>query len=190
MSSIKNTVYVILFSFLLIHCSKINDQFLIENGRVGQLTKKTTIKDLNSIFAKDSIVAVLYADKEIDKKIFSVENDEYLIYAKTGKLLLEIVPTNLNDPSSGIKSIQIFDDRYKTKKGISLQSTFKDINKNYMVNKVETTLTSATLFIDELNATISIDKKDLGLNRFSRTQVTKDQIPDAAKIKYFTIWFN
>ncbi|MBK5210586.1 MAG: hypothetical protein JJE44_13950, partial [Flavobacteriaceae bacterium] len=106
------------------------------------------------------------------------------------KLLLEIVPTNLNDKSSGIKSIQIFDNRYKTSKGISLQSTFKDINEHYTVNKVETTLTSATLFIDELNATISIDKKELGMTSFSRAEVALDQIPDAAKIKYFTIWFN
>jgi hypothetical protein len=59
-----------------------------------------------------------------------------------------------------------------------------------MVNNVETTLTSATLFIDELNATIAIDKKELGLNSFSRDEITLDQIPDMARIKYFTIWFN
>ena len=89
-----------------------------------------------------------------------------------------------------IKSIQIFDPNFITEKGISLRSTFNDINKNYTINKVETTLTSATLFIDELNATISIDKKELGLNAFSREEVSIDQIPDIAKIKYFTIWFN
>ena len=190
MSFLKKITYLFLVLFLLIQCSTNNDQFLIEKGRVGLLTKETTIKDLKSIFKKDSIVSILYADKEIDKKLFSVENDEYLIYSNTGKLLLEIVPTNLNDPSSGIKSIQIFDDNYKTAKGVSLQSAAKDINKNYKVNKVETTLTSATLFIDELNATISIDKKELGLNGFSRVEVTIDQIPASAKIKYFTIWFN
>ena len=190
MSFFKKITYLFLVLFLLIQCSTKNDQFLIEKGRVGLLTKETMIKDLNSICEKDSIIALLYADKEIDKKLFSVENDEYLIYSNTGKILLEIVPTNLNDPSSGIKSIQIFDNNYKTSKGISLQSTYKDINENYKVNKVETTLTSATLFIDELNATISVDKKDLGLNGFSRAEVTVDQIPDSAKIKYFTIWFN
>ena len=189
MSFLKKVIYLFLVSFLLIQCAK-TDQFLIEKGSVGLLNKQTTIKDLNLIFTKDSIVAVLYADKEIDKKLFSVENDEYLIYSKTGNKLLEIVPANLNDPSSGIKSIQIFDNSYKTPKGISLQSTFKDINENYKINKVETTLTSATLFIDELNATISIDKKEVGLNNFSRVEVTIDQIPDLAKIKYFTIWFN
>ncbi|WP_372768765.1 hypothetical protein [Lutibacter sp.] len=190
MSFFKKITYLFLILLLLIQCSIKNDQFLIEKGRVGLLNKKITVKDLNSIFTKDSIVAVLYADKEIDKKLFSVENDEYLIYSKKANLLLEIVPANLNDPSSGIKSIQIFDNSYKTSKGISLQSTFKDINENYKINKVETTLTSVTLFIDELNATISIDKKELGLNSFSREEVTIDQIPDLAKIKYFTIWFN
>jgi hypothetical protein len=58
------------------------------------------------------------------------------------------------------------------------------------VNNVETTLTSATLFIDELNATISIDKKELGISKFSTEEILLNQIPDMAKIKYFTIWFN
>lgn len=189
MSFFKKFIYVLIVSFFFIQCAKKNN-FLIEKGQVGPLTEKTTINDLSSIFAKDSIVAILYADKEIDKRLFSVENDEYLIYSKNGELLLEIVPTNLNDKSSGIKCIQIFDNSYKTSKGISLQSTFKDIKEQYKVNKVETTLTSATLFIDELSATISIDKKEMGMNSFSRAEVTIDQIPDLVKIKYFTIWFN
>ena len=118
MSFLKKIIYLFLVLFLLIQCSTKNDQFLIEKGRVGLLTKKTTIKDLKSIFKKDSIVAILYADKEIDKKLFSVENDEFFIYSNTGKILLEIVPTSLNDPTSRIKSIQIFDNNYKTAKGI------------------------------------------------------------------------
>lgn len=185
----KKITYLLLVSFLFIQCAK-NDQFLIGKDKVGPLTKETEIKDLSAIFSQDSIVSNLYADQEIDKRLFSVENDVYLIYAKKGKLLLEIVPTNLNDKSSRIKSIQIYDNGYKTSKGISLQSTFKDIKEHYRVNKVETTLTSATLFIDELNATISIDKKELGMNSFSRAEVVINQIPDLAKIKYFTIWFN
>ena len=185
----KKIIYLLIISFLFTQCAKKNN-FLIEKWQVGPLTVKTTINDLPSIFANDSIVAILFADKEIDKRLFSVENDEYLIFSKKGKLLLEIVPTNLNDKSSVIKSIQIFDNNYRTSKGISLQSTFKEIKEHYQVNKVETTLTSATLFIDELNATISIDKKDMGMNSFSRAEVTIDQIPDLVKIKYFTIWFN
>lgn len=180
--------FVVLISFIFIQCGKEN-QFLIEKGSVGVLNKETTILDLNTIFKKDSIVSN-YPSETGNNEIFSLDKEEYVIYSKEGKKLLEIVPTNQNDSLSKIRSIQIFDSNYITEKGISLKSTFKEINENYMVNKVETTLTSATLFIDELNATISIDKKELGLNTFSREEVSIDQIPEIAKIKYFTIWFN
>ena len=190
MSIIKKIVYLVLVSFLFVQCSKEN-QYLIKKGRVGYLTKETTVLELSSIFKEDSIVSNLSLNNSDNKdKLFSLNNDEYEIFSVKGDKLLEIAPTNKNDSLSKIKSIQIFDRNYKTDKGISLQSTFKDINEHYMINKVETTLTSATLFIDELNATISIDKKELGLNSFSREEVTIDQIPDIAKIKYFIIWFN
>lgn len=186
----KRVVYIVLASFLFIQCAKEN-QYLIEKGKVGSLTKETTILELPTIFEKDSVVSNLALNNDdAEDRIFSLNDDEYVIFSKKGEKLLEISPTKQHDSLSKIKSIQIFDRNYKTDKGVSLQSTFKDINENYMVNKVETTLTSATLFIDELNATIAIDKKELGLNSFSREEITIDQIPDIAKIKYFTIWFN
>tara|TARA_R110001583_G_scaffold93777_1_gene237026 strand:- start:52290 stop:52862 length:573 start_codon:yes stop_codon:yes gene_type:complete len=190
MSILKKIVYIVLVSFLFIQCAKEN-QYLIEKGKVGYLTKKTTAIELATLFNKDSIVSNLLIDNpNNDDKLFSLGDDEYEIFSTKGKKLLEISLAKQNDSLSKIKSIQIFDRNYKTDRGISLQSTFRDINENYMVNKVETTLTSATLFIDELNATIAIDKKDLGINSFSREEITIDQIPDIAKIKYFTIWFN
>jgi hypothetical protein len=190
MSIFKKGTIILLVLLFFIQCAKEN-QYLVQKGKVGYLDRETSIQDLSSIFAKDSLVSSLSSeDNENENMLFSVNNDEYIVYSKEGKKLLEIVPAKLNDSLSKIKSIQIFDSHFKTEKGISLLSTFKDINENYMVNKVETTLTSATLFIDELNATIAIDKKDLGINRFSREQVSIDQIPDIAKVKYFTIWFN
>jgi len=190
MSILKKIILIVLVSFLFIQCSKEN-QYLIEKGKVGYLTKSTTVVELNTLFKNDSIVSNLLENNPYNEdKLFSLGDDEYEIFSVKGTKLLEISLTKQNDSLSKIKSIQIFDRNYKTEKGLSLQSTFRDINENYMVNKVETTLTSATLFIDELNATIAIDKKDLGLNSFSREEVTIDQIPDIAKIKYFTIWFN
>ena len=174
---------------LLVNCSKENN-FLIEKGQVGLINNETIVDDLKTLFYKDSLVSNLSSNPENENKLFSNKNDEYLVFSKTGKKLLEIVPVVENDSTSKIKSIQIFDADYKTIKGLSLLSSFKDVNQNYIVDNIETTLTSATLFIDELNATIAIDKKELGLNPFSREQVTLDQIPDIAKIKYFTIWFN
>ena len=189
MSTLKK-IAIIIIALVCVQCAKEN-HYLIEKGKVGNINNQTKILDLESIFNKDSIVSTSQKTDTIqEQKLFSVDSGEYLIYSKEGKKMLEIVPEKANDSSSKIRSIQIFDSNYITDRGISLTSTFKDINENYMVNNVETTLTSATLFIDELNATIAIDKKELGLNNFSRDEVTLDQIPDLAKIKYFTIWFN
>jgi hypothetical protein len=61
---------------------------------------------------------------------------------------------------------------------------------NNKINRVETTLTSATLFLDDLNTTIAIDKEELGLRDFTTQKVTLEQIPDLAKMKSFIVWFN
>jgi len=186
MSILKRVSLLLISIILIISCSKEN-QFLIEKGKVGLIDNETTVEQIKELFKNDSIVI-----PKIDtlSNLFSVSSEEFLVFSKEGKKLLEFTPTVAGDSVSRIKNIQIFDSKYKTDKGLSLSSTFREINENYMVNKVETTLSSATLFIDELNATIAIDKKELGLNPFSREEVTLDQIPDIAKIKYFTIWFN
>ncbi len=189
MDSFKKVFYLLLISFLFVQCSNEN-KFLIEKGKVGLLSSKTTINDIESIFLKDSIVKNLSELNESDDESFFKKNDEYEIYSKDGKKLLEIVPLQQNDASSKLRSIQIFDTNYRTDKGIGLLSTFKEIKSTYVINKVETTLSSATLYIDELNATIAIDKKEIGISKFSREEIALDQIPDVSKIKYFTIWFN
>ena len=67
---------------------------------------------------------------------------------------------------------------------------FSEIRLNTTINKVETSFSSATLFIDDLNATVAIDKEQLGLKEYSVEKVTLDQIPDFAKMKSFVVWFN
>ena len=186
--SVFKKSFLLLISLIFFQCAK-EQPYLIEKERVGLLDGQTTIDELSSLFVNDSIVSSTFNENGNNEGLSTV-NNEYLIYSKKGEKLLEITPTTLNDSLSGIKSIQIFHGQYKTESGISLQSTFKDINENYLVNKVETTLTSAMLYIDELNATIAIDKKDLGIEMFSREEISVNQIPDLAKVKYFTIWFN
>lgn len=187
----KNFFYIIIIiiSLLFVQCSN-ESTYLIEKGKVGLLNTHTTIKDLKSIFAQDSIVSNLADLEDTDEESFFKVNDEYEIFSKSGQKLLSIIPVEQNDSTSTLKSIQLFGIDYKTEKGISLLSTFKDLNSTYKINKVETTLNSATLYIDELNATIAIDKEELGISKFSREEITLDQIPDISKIKYFTIWFN
>jgi hypothetical protein len=176
-----------LVAFTFIKCGN-DSRFAVAKGKVGKLTTLTTINDLESIFKNDSIVKNL-SEGSLGDNYFQ-DDDEYLIYEKGGKHLLTIVPKEQLDSTSTIKSIQIFDDRFKTKTGISLQSTFEELNLNNTISKVETSLSSATLFIDDLNVTITLDKEDLGLKTFSTQKISLEQIPGLAKIKSFVVWFN
>ena len=171
---------------LLISCSN-SQKFAIEKGKVGHLTTKTTIKELSEIFKNDSIVSNL-SEGALGDNYFQ-DDDEYLIYNKDGKHLLTIVPKEQLDSTSTIKSIKIFDDRFKTATGLNIRTSFSDIRANNTIDKIEPSFYSATLFIDELNATIAIDKEELGLKTFSNQKVTVEQIPDLAKIKSFIVWF-
>jgi len=113
-----------------------------------------------------------------------------LIFEKGGNHLLTIIPKEQLDSTSTIKSIEVLDSRYSSENGLSLNSNFSEIRLNTNISKVETSFSSATLFINDLNATIAIDKEELGLKEFSVEKVTLDQIPDLAKMKSFVVWFN
>ena len=180
----KKITLLLLFSIVFIQCTKENN-FTIDKNQIGKLTAVTQVNELADIFAKDSLVSNLG-----EGGFANAEYDEYLVYEKGGKHMLTIIPKEQHDSTATLESIQIFDDRFKTVKGLSILSKFKDIIDNYTVNKVQSTFTTAVLFIDELDATIAIDKKELGINEFGMDKVRLDQIPDLAKIKYFTIWFD
>ncbi|CAM1353670.1 hypothetical protein [Tenacibaculum insulae] len=186
MRNLIKPLIIALMSVVFIQCG--NSKYDISKGKVGQLTTKTTMEEVDGIFKNDSIVKIL--SEGAKGRNFYQEDDKYLIYEKGGKHLLTIVPNEQLDSASTIKSIEVFDDRFKTKTGLNINSSFQEINANNTISKVESSFLSATLFIDDLNATISIDKEDLGLKEFSTQKVTKEQIPDLAKIKSLTIWFN
>ncbi|WP_405605198.1 hypothetical protein [Polaribacter sp. Asnod1-A03] len=181
------SVIAIAFSLFIVSCTN-SSKFKIEKGKIGELTTQTKIKDLDAIFKNDSIVRNLSEGAQGDN--YFQEDDEYFVYEKGGKLLLTILPKEQLDSTSTIKSVEINDVRFKTESGINLNSSFIDINSSNNINRVESTFSSATLFIDDLNATIAIDKEELGLKEFSTPKVTLEQIPDLAKMKSFIIWFN
>ena len=142
---------------------------------------------MDKIFENDSIVKNL-SEGALGDNYFQ-DDDEYLVFEKGGKHLLTVVPKEQLDSTSTIKSIEIHDVRFKTKEGINLNSSFSEINANNRL-RPESTLKSVTLFVDEINATIAIDKSELGLSNFSTQKVSLEQIPDLAKIKSFVVWFN
>jgi len=97
---------------------------------------------------------------------------------------------NDNDSTSIIQSVQIFSPIYKTKKEISIASVFKDLKENYDLKKVESTITSVSIYVNELNASFNITNKDMGISEFNTNKISLDQIPDNAPFKYITVWLN
>ena len=180
----KSVLSILVVTILFVQCKK-EDHHTIAKGQLGKVTKQTQVNELKELFHKDSLVSNLG-----EGDFANAEYDEYRVYEKGGKHLLTLIPKVQHDSTSTIESIQIFHKRYETVKGLNLNSTFKDVIDNYTVNKVESTFSSAVLFVDELNVTIAIDKKDIGVREFGIQKVRIDQIPDQAKIKYFTLWFD
>lgn len=190
MKKISTILALLLTVLIFTQCSK-ESSTIIEKNRVGLVCSQDLIGDIESLFESDSIVKNLSEGALGGGETkYIQDNDEYLIYSKEGKHLMTIVPNEQHDSTSTIKYVQILDPQFKTDKGLTLNSPFKEINVNYMINKVETSLSSATLYIDELNATIALDKREIGVNPFSTDEIKIEQIPDMAKIKYLTIWFD
>lgn len=176
----KKVIALIVLSFILVQCNT-QDEVLIAKNRVGSLDNNTQIKELDAIYKKDSIVK-LPEDSEVVR--------EYKIYKKGGIHLLTIKPNFEVDSIKKIESVQIFSDEYITERNITTASVFSEILDTYSINKIEPTFSTAILFIDEINATIALDKKDLRIDEFDMREISQDQIPDEAKIKYITVWFD
>jgi len=180
---IKKIFFTGLMVFLFVQCAKEKDPFLISNKAVGNLTIGMKIKQVDSIFAMDSIVRL--SPRQNQSSSFG----ELEIYEKSGKKLLLISPENNYDPDALIENFQFFDDRYKTVKGLNINSTFKDIKENYEIANIETTLSTVLIFLKDSDLFINIDKKELPENFRYNPNLVIDvtNIPNEAKIKYFML---
>ena len=167
-------------SVILVKCGKEND-YLISKGRLGDIQKDTDFNDLDRMFSNDS-VEKFTGDSDLLK--------EYRVFDAEGQPMLVFVPKTENDSIKGIELVKIFSNAYKTEKGIGTASSFKDVADNYTIDKIEPSFSAAILFVDELDATISLDKQDLNLGEFDMSPIRQDQIPDLARIKYITLWFD
>lgn len=176
-------LFTICSALIFINCSEKDTTFLITENAVGSLTKSSAISSIESIFSQDSI-----AKDTMGSKIGSASK-KIQIFEKGGQPLLLLIPNNDSIPS--IENIQILDHRYQTKNSIGLNSTFKDIQANYTIKKVVTTLNSVVVFPKESNLYFTIDKGELPSNlRYTTTNIEAVQIPDEAKIKYLMLGWN
>jgi len=168
-------------------CQKDEDNpFLITANQVGPVNRDIKINQLDSLFAEDSLVKQKSGAQEFRA------TDEIKVFEKGGKPLMILEPLQEFDSTSTIGYIRVLDPRYETKSGLSTQSTFKDIMEDYNISRIENTLNAAVVFLDEINAYITIDKKELpaDLRYDTDSKIRASQIPDDAKIKYFMIYWD
>ncbi|WP_179319281.1 hypothetical protein [Winogradskyella helgolandensis] len=182
----KHTLFAALICAVLItSCTKDAsvDPFLISKTCIGLLTDSTQVKDLDAIYSNDSIVRYVSGDEFIG----SVNTIE--IFEKGGKKLLDLSPREALDSTSVISSINIIDSRYHTNKNISNISTFKDLKAAYKISKIDNLINVIVVSVNEVNASFTIDKKELPASMRFNMDMTIDpiQIPEKAKIKYFMV---
>lgn len=180
-------IFPVLFTLLFVFsCQTEQPQnpFEITKNRIGPLTNKIKVSQLDSVFARDSIVKTAANDTYLSN------TNQIEIFEKGGGKLLILEPNDKNNSTSTIENIQVIDPRYKTTSGLSSNSLFKDIKYHYKISKINNTLSTAVIFVDSIQAYFTIDKKELSKDfQFTTDKEIKiEDIPDSAKIKNF--WIN
>lgn len=167
-------------SLLFIQCNTSSD-FLITKGQVGKLEKSSTLDELNTLFAGDSIVRDTTFTR-VGSRVSKIN-----IFEKGGAHLLTLTPSQDSIPK--VEIIRIYDPRFVTEKGVGLQSTFKDIREKHQIRKIVTSLNNVVVFLKDSDAYFTIAKTELpsSLQYASSSNIEAVQIPDAAKIKYIMV---
>lgn len=169
-------------SVLFFGCKEeVDTTFLITNNSVGKLDKISLARDLEIIYAQDSVVK--------DTAVINMANNskKVRIYEKGGKHLLTLTPSSDSIPT--IENVKIEDSRFVTDKGIGLNSTFKDIKDNYAIRKIITSMNNVVILLKDSDMYFTIDKKELpsSLQYGASRNIEAVQIPDEAKIKYLMV---
>lgn len=167
-----------LLAILLIACKEEKDPFEIGNDHIGMLQRSTLLTEVDSVYAQDSIVK--------DTRSFNLGNldPRIKIFEKGGAHLLTLTPGD-----STFTTINIHDPRYKTAEGVGLSSTFGDIEANYEIEKIVTTLRNVIVFVKGSDAYFTIDREELpaSLRYATDIEIEAVQIPEDAKIKYVMV---
>ena len=182
----KTILLLIIIISIFTSCEKEINPFLISKQNIGHLTDSTQVKDLESVFINDSIV------KYVSGNEFTGNVNDLEIYEKRGKLLLVLSPSQASDSRSTIRTVKVVDPRFVTVKGLSPNSTFKDINTNYKISNIQNSLRNIIISVNEINAYFTIDKNELPENmRFDMNlKIEAIQIPEEAKIKNFYLYWS
>ena len=183
----KHIFLVLILGFLVISCSRENP-YLIGKNKLGPLDNSTKIYEVEGLFVNDSVV-VENPQTPFGTFIKSVVKTME-VYDNSGTKHLIIEPRGALDTISQIKSIRLVSDRYKTDNGIGYGSTFGELKKHHDVSKIQSTLKSITISLEDINAFVSFDREVLPSDvRFDiEADIKPIMIPDDATINRF--WLN
>ena len=178
-------VTAILAITFMAQCTEEKDTtFLITNTSVGKLDKISLVRDLGVIYDQDSVV------RDTLKLSLGLGTRNINIYEKGGSHLLTLTPSTDSIPK--IQNVRVNDPRFKTDKGIGLNSTFKDIKEKYTIQKIVTSINNIVIFVKDSDVYFTIDKSELpdSLRYVSSPNIDAVQVPENAKIKYLMVgWY-
>ena len=183
----KINLFLCAFAALLfVQCGKSNDPFLIKKGAVGDLTDHTKMKQLDSLFSKDSIVKINSSPNALETQ------GEVEIFGKDGKKLLLLSPEKETDPNSTITDIVVYDPRFKTEKGLSINSTFKDFTDQYTISDMQRIINGVLVFFADTDIYLLFDSKYLTEEAKNDPDLKLEAkyIQADAPIKYLRIGWN
>ncbi len=170
--------------FLFVQCQKSEtDPFLITSDKIGNLSKDALAKQLDSIFAGDSLVKINSSPNAIETQ------GEVEIYEKGGKRLLLLTPKEEDSPNAKIIDVLIYDSRYKTTDELSTLSKFKDFKNSYEISTIERTLNNVLVFFSDTNLYLTIDARHLTpeVRTNLQAKIESSHIFEDAPIKYLRL---
>lgn len=179
---IANIHFVVILMTFIWGCEKERDTtFLITQNQVGKLERGSLARDVELIFATDSVA------QDTTTLNFANRAQRIKIFEKGGEHLLTLTPSSDSIPI--IENVRIEDSRYLTENGVGIQSTFKDIKEKHKVKKIITSMNNILVLLKDSDAYFTISKEELpsSLRYASSVNIEAVQIPDNAKIKYMMV---
>ena len=171
----KRIVFIGVLMAIISSCSS-NKEFEITEDSIGLISKTTLLSEIETLYAQDSVV--------VDGSSNSIEKIE--VY-RDQNLLFSLSPKTENPEQIG--TVKVEDARFKIKgSGISLSSTFQEIQSEMEIDKIIPTAMSASIFVKNSPFLFAIDKSNLPESiKYGFDPIEKTQVTESTPIKYFFI---
>ena len=178
----KKIFVFISLSVLLIQCNSETPRYTIAQGKVGLVSKDMTTQQIDSVYASDSVVYQ-------NTKGQFLNNTNIEIFEAGGEKLLSLSRSKDENRKDKISHVQIFDSRFKTDNGASLDSDFKAFRDHYKIKSIQKMINTVIVFFQDQDFYVTIDMEELPdeLKIKKNIIIESIHIPDTAKIKYLML---